>query len=73
MYKPAPSVVLTRKYPSELSPATKEAMQSAFGVQSTFWDILRSSNVRHLTHSALELVVLKPQPLLYSGGTVSEK
>jgi hypothetical protein len=44
-----------RKNPSELDSAIKEAMQSARHVQSTFLDMSRSTTVRHLPHSALEL------------------
>jgi ferredoxin len=43
------------KNPSELDPATEEAMQSALHVQFTFLDMSCSTTVGHLPHSALEL------------------
>jgi hypothetical protein len=44
------------KNPLELVPATKEDMQSALRVQSTFLDMLLSTTAGHLPHSALELL-----------------
>lgn len=44
-----------KKIPSELDPVTKEAMQSALNVQSTFLDMSFSTASRQLSHSVLEL------------------
>lgn len=44
----------------QLDPVTKEAMQSALNVQSTFLDMLCSTTSRQLPHSVLELHHAKP-------------
>jgi hypothetical protein len=48
LHKRAPSDDPTGKEPSELDPATKEAMQSALDVQSTFLDTSRSTSASQL-------------------------
>jgi hypothetical protein len=53
------------KNQSELDLATKETMQSALDVQSTFLDMSHSTTAGHL-HIALELRPAKTTPLPHS-------
>jgi hypothetical protein len=45
-----------RKIPSDLDPATEEALQSVLHVQFTFLDTSSSTTAGHIPHSALELL-----------------